>query len=267
MRSPTCNPCPAAACDHAARYAAPPTGDLRWRPPHPAATWSGVRNATSFGATCPQLGPQWTSIGGVPGTSEDCLFLNVYAPVASIPAIPSRGTASAPGLPVMVYFPAGQCTSWSRPCLFFRLVRVSARARVCVMCMRCARVCVCVCVCVCACPCPCTCTCTCTCVRVRVFVCCDTHSPLYNAPPRCPRCQGSARPFLSLQPQRCTSQHPGVPPRSPPSRARSAGKDTPSLNAAPPVWARRALQACGAAATTPKTSTPRRPPRGSKPLS
>ncbi len=31
-----------------------PAGDLRWRPPQPAARWSGVRPATEFGADCMQ---------------------------------------------------------------------------------------------------------------------------------------------------------------------------------------------------------------------
>src|SRR5262249_32762970 len=35
-------------------YAAPPTGNLRWRPPQPAAAWTGVRNATRFRPSCPQ---------------------------------------------------------------------------------------------------------------------------------------------------------------------------------------------------------------------
>ncbi|MET0143641.1 MAG: carboxylesterase family protein [Ilumatobacteraceae bacterium] len=51
-------------------YAAPPVGDLRWQPPRPPASWSGVRDATSFGAQCAQAS----------GGSEDCLYLNVYAP-------------------------------------------------------------------------------------------------------------------------------------------------------------------------------------------
>src|SRR6266480_230011 len=36
-------------------YAAAPTGDLRWRPPAPPAAWQGVRDATQFGASCPQV--------------------------------------------------------------------------------------------------------------------------------------------------------------------------------------------------------------------
>ena len=36
-------------------YAAPPVGALRWQPPQPAASWSGVRDATQFAPHCPQL--------------------------------------------------------------------------------------------------------------------------------------------------------------------------------------------------------------------
>src|SRR5580692_5190076 len=35
-------------------YAAPPMGNLRWRPPQPASSWTGVRDATQFGPGCPQ---------------------------------------------------------------------------------------------------------------------------------------------------------------------------------------------------------------------
>ena len=35
-------------------FAAPPVGDLRWRPPQPAAHWEGVRKADQFGAVCMQ---------------------------------------------------------------------------------------------------------------------------------------------------------------------------------------------------------------------
>ncbi|MCE2559461.1 MAG: carboxylesterase family protein, partial [Acidobacteria bacterium] len=35
-------------------FAAAPEGDLRWKAPQPAAKWSGVREATEFGAICPQ---------------------------------------------------------------------------------------------------------------------------------------------------------------------------------------------------------------------
>ena len=60
-------------------YAAPPVGDLRWRPPQPAARWEGVRAADQVGAACIQA-----ALGGLGGShlpqSEDCLTLNVWAP-------------------------------------------------------------------------------------------------------------------------------------------------------------------------------------------
>lgn len=59
-------------------FAAPPVGDLRWRPPQAPASWQGVRVADHFGAPCMQNGPP-----GAPGAdlprSEDCLYLNVWA--------------------------------------------------------------------------------------------------------------------------------------------------------------------------------------------
>lgn len=60
-------------------YAQPPVGELRWREPVPTNSWSGVRDATNFGAPCMQT----TRAGGANagGTaSEDCLFLNVWTP-------------------------------------------------------------------------------------------------------------------------------------------------------------------------------------------
>jgi para-nitrobenzyl esterase len=58
-------------------YAAPPVGALRWQPPQPAARWNGVRDATQFGNHCPQLASPF----GLATVDEDCLFLNVFAPV------------------------------------------------------------------------------------------------------------------------------------------------------------------------------------------
>jgi para-nitrobenzyl esterase len=57
-------------------YAAPPVGALRWRPPQPAASWSGVRDATQFGSGCPQPASPF----GQASMSENCLFLNVFTP-------------------------------------------------------------------------------------------------------------------------------------------------------------------------------------------
>jgi para-nitrobenzyl esterase len=79
-------------------YAAPPVGDLRWRSPQPPVKWKGERDATSFGAHCAQI-HLWDDIlfeDG--GPSEDCLFLNVYAP--------ADVTASSK-LPVMFWIHGG----------------------------------------------------------------------------------------------------------------------------------------------------------------
>jgi len=67
-------------------YAAAPTGQNRWRAPLPATRWAGTRAATRFGHSCWQaVSPQgfgpWTHEYVVSGDiSEDCLFLNVWAP-------------------------------------------------------------------------------------------------------------------------------------------------------------------------------------------
>ncbi|MGE5488871.1 MAG: carboxylesterase/lipase family protein [bacterium] len=64
-------------------FAAPPVGDLRWRPPQPPAPWQGVLKADRFSAACIQdhtrsLGP-WTEEYMHQGDySEDCLYLNVW---------------------------------------------------------------------------------------------------------------------------------------------------------------------------------------------
>jgi para-nitrobenzyl esterase len=58
-------------------YAAPPTGNLRWRPPQPPAEWQGVRDATQFAPSCPQPPGPFAPSGSF---SENCLYLNVYTP-------------------------------------------------------------------------------------------------------------------------------------------------------------------------------------------
>jgi para-nitrobenzyl esterase len=56
-------------------YAAPPVGPLRWSAPQPPLPWSGVKDATHFGADCMQT-PYVISTGQK--TSEDCLTVSVW---------------------------------------------------------------------------------------------------------------------------------------------------------------------------------------------
>jgi len=65
-------------------FAAPPVGDLRWKAPQAVEPWEGVRDATAFGAICPQS-PVLAMMTGeaLPTTSEDCLFLNVWTTAAA----------------------------------------------------------------------------------------------------------------------------------------------------------------------------------------
>lgn len=59
-------------------FAAPPVGELRWKPPAPPAKWSGVRDAGAFGDACVQTNT--FGVMAVRSTSEDCLYLNVFTP-------------------------------------------------------------------------------------------------------------------------------------------------------------------------------------------
>jgi para-nitrobenzyl esterase len=79
-------------------YAAPPVGKLRWKAPQPAAKWKGVRNAKSFGAHCAQNHVFDDMIFQDDGPSEDCLFLNVYAPADA---------SAESALPVMFWIHGG----------------------------------------------------------------------------------------------------------------------------------------------------------------
>jgi para-nitrobenzyl esterase len=85
-------------------FAEPPVGDLRWRPPEPHRRWKAARDATQFGAHCPQpdTAPQ-------PNASEDCLFLNVYVPTDA--DNPSRALLHNQHRPVMVWIHGGANSS------------------------------------------------------------------------------------------------------------------------------------------------------------
>ena len=82
-------------------YAQPPVGELRWRAPKDLTSWTGVRQATTFGAACWQSYSDdafvW-SRGEFP-RSEDCLHLNIWQP--------EKTDATAP---VMVWFHGGAHT-------------------------------------------------------------------------------------------------------------------------------------------------------------
>jgi para-nitrobenzyl esterase len=98
-------------------FAAPPVGELRWRPPQPTPRWTGVRQAAEFGRSCmqgrggpppgagaragaPAAAPQGAPPAAAPaaqGPSEDCLYLNVWRPA----------DPAARNLPVMVWIYGG----------------------------------------------------------------------------------------------------------------------------------------------------------------
>ena len=79
-------------------YAAPPVGPLRWRPPQPPAAWKAVRTAQSYGSHCVQVNQFSDMNFHDPGSSEDCLTLNVWSPASA---------AAGAKLPVMVWIYGG----------------------------------------------------------------------------------------------------------------------------------------------------------------
>lgn len=92
-------------------FARPPVGDLRWRAPRDPEAWSGQRLALKSSERCPQM---LSALDGVPAKrhgeivgSEDCLYLDVYAPAMSPEA------ARNARLPVMVWIHGGGNT-WGR---------------------------------------------------------------------------------------------------------------------------------------------------------
>ncbi|MEJ0096280.1 MAG: carboxylesterase family protein [Methylocella sp.] len=77
-------------------YAAPPVGELRWRPPEKHEPWTDVLKATTFGPQCAQI-TTFGPFAGPPNNNEDCLYLNVYAPEVH----------SSAKLPVIVWIHGG----------------------------------------------------------------------------------------------------------------------------------------------------------------
>ena len=83
-------------------FAAPPVGYLRWRAPRPAPAWDAPIEAVTLGSACVQHRNTLADLDdpdedGVVG-SEDCLYLNVYAPA---------GAESGSSLPVMFWIHGG----------------------------------------------------------------------------------------------------------------------------------------------------------------
>lgn len=72
-------------------YAAPPVGELRWKPPVAPSAWTAPLSAKTFGQACPQADDATIPQG------EDCLTLNVWTPRLDPTA----------GLPVMVFVHGG----------------------------------------------------------------------------------------------------------------------------------------------------------------
>jgi len=79
-------------------YAAAPVGAFRWRPPQPLPAWEGVRDASKFGADCAHAGWLHGSGSIAEGSSEDCLFINVWRP---------SGASPGAKLPVMIWIHGG----------------------------------------------------------------------------------------------------------------------------------------------------------------
>ncbi len=76
-------------------YAVPPVGPLRWQPPQAYPAFSVLRQANRFGPTCAQV--TTTGVFASPSANEDCLFVNVFAPIQ----------ARAQKLPVLVFIHGG----------------------------------------------------------------------------------------------------------------------------------------------------------------
>ncbi|GAM89111.1 hypothetical protein ANO11243_071460 [Dothideomycetidae sp. 11243] len=95
-------------------FARPPVGELRWRAPEKPRRWHGLRNATEFGAECPQFQsnsrPGFNSpLAPAPNVSiaEDCLYLNVWTPSSSGSRLEDRN------LPVYLWYYGGRFTGGS----------------------------------------------------------------------------------------------------------------------------------------------------------
>lgn len=97
-------------------YAAPPVGNQRWRPPHPAQPWTGPRDASRLGAICIQPPANGDNGVGPLPMSEDCLTVNVWAPVER-----------AEPVPVMVWIHGGGLNNGSGTAALYDGTRLARR--------------------------------------------------------------------------------------------------------------------------------------------
>jgi para-nitrobenzyl esterase len=101
-------------------FAAPPTGDRRFRPPAPVEPWTGVRVCDTFGFVAPQpKGQLMAGQGTAEEQSEDCLYLNVWTPGCDDGA-----------RPVMVWIHGGAFVTGSGSGAFYRGEHLATRGDV-----------------------------------------------------------------------------------------------------------------------------------------
>ena len=103
-------------------FAAPPVGDLRWRPPQPVEPWNDTRDATAFAPACMQVKRGADSFYG-PGAddmSEDCLYLNVWTNAQSADA----------ALPVLFWVHGGGLNNGTGAQVTYRGEALAARGAV-----------------------------------------------------------------------------------------------------------------------------------------
>ena len=85
-------------------YAQAPINELRWKAPRDVTPWNQIYDATSFGQACTQIGSTFgdpTAVVGSVHGSEDCLYLNIFAP---------KEIATNEKLPVMFWIHGGSNT-------------------------------------------------------------------------------------------------------------------------------------------------------------
>ncbi len=104
-------------------YAKPPVNELRFEAPEPPDSWEGVKEADQFGPECIQPrteGGLFQTPGYEPVESEDCLYLNVWAPEQ----------VAEQKLPVMVWIHGGAFVSGSGSTSFYDATKFVKRGEI-----------------------------------------------------------------------------------------------------------------------------------------